>query len=348
MSVQPAMPVNVTITAEELEELLAERDAARQLRLERDVLRGELRLVKAERELAEERLRAYRRELFGAKSEARDTGQLGLFNEAEALTATAQPAQEDVPGTKIAAHTRNKRGRKSLVPSCHAKWCVTTCRSPNTSVPTMATRWSRSALRSANNWTCSRNRSVSSSTSASSVPARAAIWASRSRRRCRVSSPVACSPSRRWPGLPRQVPVRHAPVSPSRIAAPLRRRISANTIAASMVRVGQAVQPVINLLRDTLLDSDIIYGDETTLQVLKEPGRRPQRGLATLGAEQGIVQKRYREADGLRIESVDNGRSSERGAAVYSAVALANLNDLDSEAYLRRICSPPTSPVSPN
>ncbi|CAM3477467.1 transposase (fragment) [Cupriavidus taiwanensis] len=115
-----------------------------------------------------------------------------------------------------------------------------------------------------------------------------------------------------------------------------------------MVRVGQAVQPVINLLRDTLLDSDIIYGDETTLQVLKEPGRRPQRGLATLGAEQGIVQKRYREADGLRIESVDNGRSSERGAAVYSAVALANLNDLDSEAYLRRICSPPTSPVSPN
>ncbi|SPS02209.1 hypothetical protein CBM2634_P190004 [Cupriavidus taiwanensis] len=86
-----------------------------------------------------------------------------------------------------------------------------------------------------------------------------------------------------------------------RQAALLRRfggDIAANTIAASMVRVGQAVQPVINLLRDTLLDSDIIYGDETTLQVLKEPGRRPQRGLATLGAEQGIVQKRYREGDG--------------------------------------------------
>jgi hypothetical protein len=40
--------------------------------------------------------------------------------------------------------------------------------------------------------------------------------------------------------------------------------------------VGRAVQPVINLLRDTLLESDIIYGDETILQVLKEPGRRPQ------------------------------------------------------------------------
>jgi len=29
----------------------------------------------------------------------------------------AQPAQEDVPGTKVAAHTRNKRGRKPLDPN---------------------------------------------------------------------------------------------------------------------------------------------------------------------------------------------------------------------------------------
>lgn len=67
------MPVNVTITAEELKELLAERDAARALREEQEALRGALRLVTAERDLAEERLRAYRHELFGAKSEARDT-----------------------------------------------------------------------------------------------------------------------------------------------------------------------------------------------------------------------------------------------------------------------------------
>lgn len=52
--------------------------------------------------------------------------------------------------------------------------------------------------------------------------------------------------------------------------------ISSNTIAASMVRVGLAAQPVINLLRDALLDAELIYCDETTLQVLKEEGRRPQ------------------------------------------------------------------------
>ncbi|WP_157657940.1 IS66 family transposase, partial [Burkholderia ubonensis] len=64
-----------------------------------------------------------------------------------------------------------------------------------------------------------------------------------------------------------------------RIAALLRRvggDISRNTLAASVVRLGLAVQPVINLLRDQLFDSDILLGDETTVQVLKEPGRAPQ------------------------------------------------------------------------
>lgn len=55
------MPINVTITAEELKALLAERDAARALREEQEALRGALQLVTAERDLAEERLRAYRR-----------------------------------------------------------------------------------------------------------------------------------------------------------------------------------------------------------------------------------------------------------------------------------------------
>ena len=43
-----------------------------------------------------------------------------------------------------------------------------------------------------------------------------------------------------------------------------------------MVRVGQAVQPIINLLRDHLLEADLILGDETVVQVLKESGRAAQ------------------------------------------------------------------------
>jgi hypothetical protein len=52
--------------------------------------------------------------------------------------------------------------------------------------------------------------------------------------------------------------------------------LSRNTLAAGVVRVGQATQPVVNLLRDALLDSFIVHGDETEVQVLKEPGKKAQ------------------------------------------------------------------------
>ena len=52
--------------------------------------------------------------------------------------------------------------------------------------------------------------------------------------------------------------------------------ISRNTLAASVVRVGQAVQPVINLLRDLMLETPLIFGDETQIEVLKEAGKSAQ------------------------------------------------------------------------
>jgi len=42
------------------------------------------------------------------------------------------------------------------------------------------------------------------------------------------------------------------------------------------VRIGEAVQPVVNLLRDDMLEAPLVYGDETEVQVLKEVGRAPQ------------------------------------------------------------------------
>jgi hypothetical protein len=49
-----------------------------------------------------------------------------------------------------------------------------------------------------------------------------------------------------------------------------------NTLAQAVVRVGAAVQPVVNLMRDVLLEAPLILGDETELQVLKEDGRPAQ------------------------------------------------------------------------
>lgn len=57
------MPTNVSITAEELQELLAARD-------ERDTLRSTLRLVTAERDLAEERLLKFVDAANGVRSTA--------------------------------------------------------------------------------------------------------------------------------------------------------------------------------------------------------------------------------------------------------------------------------------
>jgi transposase len=47
-----------------------------------------------------------------------------------------------------------------------------------------------------------------------------------------------------------------------------------STLASWMVKAGELVQPLINLLRDRLLAYDIVAMDETRLQVLKEPGKK--------------------------------------------------------------------------
>jgi len=48
------------------------------------------------------------------------------------------------------------------------------------------------------------------------------------------------------------------------------------TLANWMVQAGALIQPVINLLRDRLLDHDILQMDETTVQVLNEAGKSAQ------------------------------------------------------------------------
>lgn len=49
-----------------------------------------------------------------------------------------------------------------------------------------------------------------------------------------------------------------------------------STLAAWLIRAGQLVQPLINLLHDELLRRPLVIADETTLQVLREAGRAPQ------------------------------------------------------------------------
>lgn len=52
--------------------------------------------------------------------------------------------------------------------------------------------------------------------------------------------------------------------------------LSRQTMSVWMIKVGEAITPLINLLQDNILSYDVAFADETTVQVLKEPDRRAQ------------------------------------------------------------------------
>ncbi|MBJ9732955.1 IS66 family transposase [Burkholderia cenocepacia] len=89
--------------------------------------------------------------------------------------------------------------------------------------------------------------------------------------------------------------------------------ISSDTLAASVVRAGLATQPVINLMRDALLESNLIYGDETTFQVLKEPGRRPQTKSYLWAQVNG-------SGPPVRMFSYSPGRGAQHAQKLYAGV----------------------------
>lgn len=272
------MPVKVevsslaaAITAEEWNALIAERDA----------LAGALRMVTAERDLALERLRALQRKLFAAKSEARGSEQRDLFlNEAEALAPTDQtpPAQADEEeSTPVAGHQRKKRGRKPLDPAL-----------PREIV--------RHELPQADR-VCAHDGhalveiGAEISEQLDVIPEQVRVLQHHRIKYacpcCDLSLKVTPAPARIIPrGLFSESAQAWIITGKYQFGLPLYRQaallrrfgaeLSSNTLAAGVVRIGRAVQPIVNLLRDHLLDCELIYGDETTVQVLKEPGRRAQ------------------------------------------------------------------------
>jgi transposase len=52
--------------------------------------------------------------------------------------------------------------------------------------------------------------------------------------------------------------------------------LSRQTMSVWMVKAGIAITPIINLMQDNILSYDVSFADETTIQVLNEPGKRAQ------------------------------------------------------------------------
>jgi transposase len=244
-------------------------------------LAGELRVVRTERDLLKEQLNRFKRQLFDAKSEASATHQKDMFfNEAELEGAQAQPAAAETEGEKIdvPAHQRAKRGRKPLDPALPREVVRHELPEDDRVCP--------------HDGTALREIGVEVSEQLDVVPQQVRVIR---HERVKYACPCCDGGLRLAPKPPQVIP--KGLLSEAALAwvitskyldgLPLYRQavllgrfggteLSRNTLAAGVVRAGQATQPVVNLLRDALLDSFIVHGDETEVQVLKEPGRKAQ------------------------------------------------------------------------
>jgi transposase len=246
---------------------------------------GELRVVRTERDLLKEQLNRFKRQLFDAKSEVSAAHQKDLFfNEAEIEGVQAQPAAAETEDDKVEvpAHQRTKRGRKPLDPALPRD-----VRRHELPEDERVCPHDGAAL---------REIGVEVSEQLDVVPQQVRVIR---HERVKYACPCCDGGLRLAPKPPQVIP--KGLLSEAALAwvitskyldgLPLYRQaallgrfmgrfggteLSRNTLAASVVRVGQATQPVINLLRDALLDSFIVHGDETEVQVLKEPGRKAQ------------------------------------------------------------------------
>lgn len=245
---------------------------------------GELRITRAERDLLKEKLARFTRQLFAASSEAAVLQKDMFFNEAEDLGAQSEPATEesdshddgnkiDVPG-----HQRTKRGRKPLDPALPREVIRHELPEDQRVCP--------------HDGAALREIGVEASEQLDIIPQQLRVIR---HERVKYACPccdgairLAAKPAQLIPkGLFTESALAWMATSKYLDGLPLYRQavllgrfggtdVSRNTVAASMVRAGDAAQPVVNLLRDELLDAPLVFGDETELQVLKEPGRAAQ------------------------------------------------------------------------
>lgn len=265
------MTTTITLSTEEYQALLAEQQRLAQ----------QLRVVTVERDLLKERVDAFLQRLYAAKSEVRShPAQRDLFlNEAEALAPNATPvAEEATPAAvDVAGHRRQKRGRKPLDPALPREIvrhelpeAERICAHDGSRLVEIGTEISEQL-----DIVPQQMRVVQHHRVKYACPC------------CDNSIRVTPAPARIIPkGLLTEASLAWVATAKYQDGLPLYRQaallsrfggdLSRTTLAASMVRVGHAVQPIINLLRDHLLEADLILGDETGVQVLKESGRAAQ------------------------------------------------------------------------
>jgi len=242
------------------DEALSARDA------EIERLRSQLRLLLAQR--------------FGAKSERveGDSAQLGLFDEAEA-DAREDDAADDETGTvtTVVGHTRARGHRRPLPAHLPREEVVHDVAEADKRCP--------------HDGTPLEVMGEETSEQLDIVPASIRVLHHRRLKYacpcCRqhvVTAPLPAQPipkSQASAGLLASIAsAKYVDAQPLYRQSTQFERIgfdaSRQTLARWMVQCGELVQPLVNLLRDRLLASAYVRMDETTVQVLKEPGKAAQ------------------------------------------------------------------------
>lgn len=258
-------------------ELPGEMDALRALALQQqqaigardariDALAEEIRQLR-------EYVRLLKHHRFGRTSEKADPAQWGLFNEAEVLADGSEKEDAD-EGIAVAAHTRSPRGRRPLpdfLPRVEIVHDLPESEKVCAADGTPLVRLGEDV-----------------SEQLEIIPATIQVLR---HVRPKYVCPACHEGVHVAPPAPQPIPkslaspalLAHVAVSKYVDALPLYRqesilaRIGVDlpraTLAHWMVRAGELVQPLVNLLRDDLLASGVVQCDETPFQVLKESGK---------------------------------------------------------------------------
>lgn len=224
--------------------------------------------------LLEEYLRLLKHYRFGRTSEQVPDGQIALFNEAEAAMEAAE--REESEGVAVSAHTRAPRGRRPLpawIPRVEIVHDLPEAEKVCANDGTKLTRIGEEILEQLE-WIPAKVRVLRHVRPKYACPS------------CHEGVHVAPPPAQPIPkSLASPALLAHVATSKYADGLPLYRlesvlaragiELPRSTLSHWMIRCGELVQPLCNLMREELLATGLVQCDETRFPVLKEPGKAP-------------------------------------------------------------------------
>lgn len=220
----------------------------------------------------EEIIRTFQRKTFSGSSEQVSSAQLGLFNEAEEIEA-AEP-----PEVTVKPHARQRRGRPALPPELPREEIVYDLAEVDKVCP--------------HDGIALEPIGQETSEQLDIIPAQVKVI-----RHVRLKYACPCCQQHVATADKPAQPLGKSMAAPGLLAyiatakyadaLPLYRQteqfkrlgidLDRTTLANWMIRSGQLIQPLVNRLSELILEQPVIGMDETTVQVLDEPDKTPQR-----------------------------------------------------------------------